>query len=567
MLSLSELIFKGFQENTEYGIIHILDLVINADARNKKDILFRILFQDLKNEKYYRIRHIPPYLLKNFSLGTIVSIEESEIKKKLNIQLTGIVYDVTLSIPQPDKQIIKKIGELINDKEYPLNIKFYVNTKDGKKEIDLTSEIRNQYCITIEKEDNQIIFPISVIGANFFFITQRFTEDLFNLNLGIEYHNINTQNQSIHMKGGYNDINAPFLYLYATNPVAKKVYDSLGKQLLSKFQEKHNIFSKAKYPLKLYFPFSNQNINFKLRGEWIAETKFLVFDIEKFEMNKVLGIDRLMIVRTEKESNPQKKLSFFSKKDSKHTNEINDNIKADESEFFEELEKEIDSIEDENFQIEKKKIPYPHKSVNIKRIPLKEKSNDKQKDLTYQKYNPNLESEGKETNVETNEKLDVSNSFSLDDFLRYFYKVCFEIGISKYNIMRFRKKLALNYLKNPKFSPYKSKSKDIREYLVLKFKYNGKSFTIIELDHIGISAQDTNKLHTLIFTGSRYLSDKEAFNVIHSYFGKAKSLKEIEKYFITHNISLTKKKHPRTYNEKGVKNWINTFTEILRYKI
>ncbi len=564
MLSLSDIIFKGFQKNTEYGIINILDLVVDIDQKNKKDILFRILFQDLENENYYRVRHLPPYLLKNFPLGTIIKIEElSNEKDKLDIQPTGKIHNVSLSIPEPKRQIIKRLGEVISDDEYPINIKFYVNNKGEIKEVDLTSEIKRQYCIVIEKENYQIIFPVSVIGANFFFITQRFTEDLLNLNLEIEYHSVNTENQSIHMKGGYDDLNAPFLYLYATNPIAKQVYDMVGKQLLAQFQKRNENSPSFKYSLKLYFPFSNKNINFRLRGEWITENKFLVFDIEKFDIHKVLGINRLTILRTEKEKNPERKLSFFSKKDSKSTNEISDDIKADKDEFFEELEKKIDSMEDENFQIERKKIPHPHKSVNVRRIPIKEKNND-EKDLTHHKNSPNLDAEGKGLNVKTNERIDIANTFSLDDFLRYFKKVCYEIGISANKIKQTREKLNPKYVRNPKIPLINPKTKKPREYLILKFSYKGKNITIIEVDHTGLV---DNKLYTLVFSGYRCLSDSEIFNTIHFYLDKNKSLRKIERYFDVQGLSFYKKRHPRTYGEESIKDWIDTFVDVLKYKV
>ncbi len=559
MKDISSFQFEGFLPNIPYKIIHILDLVIDGNKQNRKDIMFRVLFSDLINEKYYRIRNISPVLLKTLTIGTIVKIKE----KGMDIQITGEIIKTSLDIPKPKEQNLKQLGEVIKDNEYPMNIKFSVKENKNNKTKDLTEEIKNQYCIVIKKENFQFIFPILVISATFFFISQNFTTNLFNLNLEIEYHSVNTKNQSIHMKGGFNDIDAPFLYLYATNPLARQVYETIGKNLLIKHQERSEKAYRLKFPFKTYFPFSGKNIDFTLRGEWLSPDKFLVFDIERFDFTKILGINKLTVLRTEKEKSVEKKISFFTKKDSKTTNKLTDEVKADVEDFFEMLEKKIDDITDENFQIEKQNIYYHHEPSDIKRVPLKEKS-EEEKNLTQYKHSLYLNNIGKGLNVKTDKKIKVSNIFSLDDFFKYFKEICYEIGISINKINKEKRIIKPNYIKTSKVSIVVGSSRKIREYMILKFDYNAKKITIIEIDHSDLF---NNKLYTLVFSGNRSLSEKEVFNAVHFYLDKNKSLKDLESYFKQNNISLYKKKHPKEYDEKSIKDWIDTFVDVLKYKV
>lgn len=559
MKDLSSIKFKGFLSNTPYKIIHILDLVVDNNEQNRKDIMFRVLFLDLINKDYYRVRNISSVLLKSFTIGTIVKIKE----KGMDIQTSGEIIKISLDIPIPQEQTLRNLGDVIENSEYPMSIRFWVSESGKRKLIDLTEEIKNQYCIVIDKEGIQVIFPVSVISATFFFISQNFTTNLFNLNLEIEYHSINTENQSIHMKGGFNDIDAPLLYLYATNPLAKQVYKMVGKSLFIKHQERNEKSYRLKFPFKAYFPFSGKDIDFTLRGEWLSQNKFLVFNIERFDFSKILGINKLTVLRTEKEKSVEKKISFFTKKESKFTNELTDEIKADMEDFFEMIEKKIDDMTDENFKIEKQNIYYPHEPNNVKRIPLTDKSNE-ERDLTQYKHSQYLNDIGKGLNVKTNKNIEISNTFSLDDFFRYFKDICYEIGISINRINKEKRKIKPSYIKIPKIPIVVDNSHKIREYMILKFDYNNKKITIIEIDHSDLL---DNKLYTFVFSGNRSLSEKEVFNAVHFYLDKSKSLGNIEKYFKQNNISLYKKMHPREYDEKSIKDWIDTFVDVLKYKI
>jgi len=557
-MKIDEAIFKDFLEKHPYKIIHISGMWLVPDIKNNVDVFFKFFCVDLTDRDYYRVRKIPPYLLRKFSLGTILEVVKVDNKKlKLNITETGELVSVSLNIPYPDKRLFSKLGDVIQDEEYPLN--FLIGKYDP------SAEIKGQYCIVLESSDCKFIFPVYVIGASFFFISQKFTENLFRLNLREEYHKVDPTSRSIHIKGGFNDINAPFLYLYETNPVAKMVYDSVGKAFLSNMNLYRNInrsnkknYGSKDFEFKAYFPFYGDNINFVLNGIWINKNKFLVYSIKEFDFGKILGIDKLTILRTERNENIEKKVSFFSKKDSKSTNKISEEVKADKDDFFELLEVESEKIENENLIIEKKSIYFPHKkSDNVRRIPIKEEDNSS-KDLTFMKFNPFLDAKGKGLNTQTLEERDITNSFSLNDFLRYFAYVCKNLNIDFNSIDRKYKDISRKYISDPKI-PLKN-----RKFLVLKFSFNQKEITIIEIDHRDLI---DSKLYTLIFSGHRYVSDKEIFKTVSSYLDKTKSLKDIETYYEKRGLLFYKKRHPREYKKEFIDDWIETFTDVLKYKV
>ncbi len=245
-------------------------------------------------------------MLNVFKLGSIVRALDENIE----IEETGQVITVSLDIENYGKQIIKTIGEVLTEKEYPLNLGF--TSKD--KTVSFEEEIKQQYCVIVEKDKINYIFPVAVIGSKFFFKSPKFTKNLFNISLENEYHKVDVNDKSIHLKGGFNNIDAPFLYLYATNPLAKKIYESVGKIITTKFQGRNNNKT-FKFPLKeTIFPFSAKDVEFILKGEFLSENKFLVYSIKDLDFLKVLDTKELTILRTERDKNQQLKIFLIGKK-------------------------------------------------------------------------------------------------------------------------------------------------------------------------------------------------------------------------------------------------------------
>ncbi len=552
--------FKKLFPKIPYKIIHILNFVVDFGINNNRDYFYRVLLSDLINEGYYKVLQIPPYMLNVFKLGSIVRALDENIE----IEETGQVITVSLDIENYGKQIIKTIGEVLTEKEYPLNLGF--TSKD--KTVSFEEEIKQQYCVIVEKDKINYIFPVAVIGSKFFFKSPKFTKNLFNISLENEYHKVDVNDKSIHLKGGFNNIDAPFLYLYATNPLAKKIYESVGKIITTKFQGRNNNKT-FKFPLKeTIFPFSAKDVEFILKGEFLSENKFLVYSIKDLDFLKVLDTKELTILRTERDKNQQLKIFFDRKKDSNSTKQINDDLKADHNEYFENLENSYNDLLSESLNIIKKEIPNQDKVSSVKGVISPEKS-DEVKDLTFNKYGNNFEPSGKGIDVKIKDDLEdfkKIKGFSFEDFLKYFKEVCNECGIDINKISKKVLTIKINKIVNPKISLIHLKSKKPRRYLVLEFFYNGKHLTVLEIDHSDIS-DDSNKLYTLIFSGNGKLSDNEIFYSIHSYLDKSKSLGKIENYFKNKNFILYKKRHPRDYNIESIKDWIETFINVLKYKI
>ncbi len=552
--------FKKLFSKIPYKVVHILSFVVDFGINNNRDYFYRVLLSDLTNEGYYKILQIPPYMLNAFTLGNIVRVfnENTEIKE------TGQVITVSLDIESYKNQIIKTIGEVLTEEEYPLNLGFTSKSKT----VSFKEEIKQQYCVIVEKDNINYVFPVAVIGSKFFFISPKFTNNLFNISLESEYHKVDVNGKSIHLKGGFNNIDAPFLYLYATNPLAKKVYESVGKRITTRFQGKNNNKT-FKFPLKeTIFPFSAKDVEFILRGEFLSKNKFLVYSIEKLDFSKILGTKELTILRTGKDKNQQFKIFFDRKKDSKSTKQINDDLKADHNEYFENLENSYNDLLSENLNIIKKEIPNQDKGKSVKGVISPEKS-DEVKDLTFNRYGNNLEPSGKGIDVKIRndlEDLKELRGFSFEDFLKYFKEVCNECGIDTNKISQKVMAVQINKVVNPKISLIHFKFKKPRKYLILEFFHNEKYLTILEIDHSDIS-DDSNKLYTLIFSGNRKLSDNEIFYSIHSYLDKSKSLGKIENYFKNKNFIFYKKRHPRDYNIESIKDWIETFINVLKYKL
>ncbi len=552
--------FRKFYPNTPYKVIHILNLTVDLGPENRADLGFRVLFSDMINNGYYRIVKIPPYWLNRFTLGTVFKkVIKDKNTTAMSYEKTGIRLAVELTIENPIKQVVKKFGEVLNDKEYPIYVSFYTK----QKKVDFTEEIKNQYCVLIEKDRIQFVFPLSVIGAKFFYVSPRFTENLFNLNLVLEYHKVDINKNTIHIKGGFNNIDAPFLYLYATDSTSKKVYESVGKMLFSKLNKRQGAGRFVFTIKETIFPFFAKDVEFVLRGEFVSDNKFLVYEIERFDFSKILKTNELTVLRTEKMKTLKKKMAFFKRKDANSTGNVNDDIKTGYEDFFEKLENYIDDIETENFILQKKMIPYPHEFESVRRIPIRDESEDV-KDLTFNKYGEEFPSIGKGINTKVNESPTVSESFSLEDFWKYFKKVCYELQVNPNIISRYVKSVNVDSISIPRVPLTYFKSKKIRKYLILKFMYKDRFITVLEVDHSDLL---DNKLYTFIFSGNRYLSDEEVFRTLHLYLDKSNSLRDIENYFETVKLIFYKKRHPKEYTKKALKDWVDTFVEVLKYKV
>ena len=324
-------------------------------------------------------------------------------------------------------------------------------------------------------------------------------------------------------------------------------------------------FTLVKYPFKTYFPFSGEKIRFILRGKWLTKTKFFVYAIDEIlDLDRILGINELIIQRTERKKSVSKKISYIPKKLSESTNVISENIKANENEYYEQLEINRQEL-DKNFKLLKDYVDYSYESTYAKKVVIPEKQENSEKaNLTFFKTSPELPSKGKYLKSKTGKNIPVSDIFSLDNFLRYFKEVCFELGIDFDLVNRIYQRVKSKSIKNPKIPLVNQKTKRIREYLILKFVYKGKRITIVEIDHTDLIDK---KLYTLVFAGDRYLSDTEISKTVHYYLDRNSSLKNIERYFDGQRISFYKKRHPKSYNEKDIKNWIDTFVDVLKYKV
>ncbi len=565
MLRPSEVSLEKLFVNHNYRVLHVLNLYFDVNLRNQVDMYFKVLLKDEDEEGYYRVLKIPPWLLRYYSYGTLIKKYREQDKERTDITFTSSKVIQTFDVPYPKYQTIKRIRDVISHNEYPIKIKIDKIKKDFSK------EIQSQYCIILQSGNTTFIFPAPVIGSSFFFISQRFTEDLFNTNLEIEYHKV--KGNSIHLKGGYDDANAPFLYLYATNQIAREVYDSIGQEYLTQRQRlkignrvSNKIgFTLVKYPFKAYFPFSGEKISFVLRGKWLTKTKFFVYAIDEIlDLDRILGINELVIQRTERKKSVSRKISYIPKKLSESTNVISENVKADEDEYYEQLEINQQEL-DKNFKLLKDYVDYPHESTYAKKVVIPEKQENSDKpNLTFFKNSPELPSKGKYLKSKTGKNIPVSDIFSLDDFLRYFKEVCFELGIDFDQINKIYQKIKSKNVKNPKIPLVNQKTKRIREYLILKFMNESKRITIVEIDHTDLIDK---KLYTLVFAGDRYLADTEIFKVVHYYLDRNSSLRNIERYFDGQGIFLYKKRHPKSYVEKDIKNWIDTFIDVLKYKV
>lgn len=232
---------------------------------------------------------------------------------------------------------IKKFGEV---RELSFLLNKSANTPQKIKEIPKLSnyfkrifkeffhkEVERQWVIKVSVGENIYYFPSTIIGTFFYFLSHKFTTNLFQVSLSREIISFGTNPPFIQLKPGYSNQyrEVVSLYLYSTNPEAKENYDSIGIRHIKKriYREQDNK-SNHQYAFKCSFPVS---------GEWELKARVLPIADKSFFVAEILYVNTYKLLKTDfielrvKSFRKRKRLLFSSSVVKSKTNKVYDSNK------------------------------------------------------------------------------------------------------------------------------------------------------------------------------------------------------------------------------------------------
>lgn len=271
----AEVFLIGLSRDTPYFIPIILDY-IKPNPRRATGHHFRIPF--VKSDGYVAVIDVPVELL-SFYLPFQVVTYDGEIVKAEKL---GEERELSFRLCK-DANVPDKISQFPDVSSY-----FRRTLKKFFQE-----EVDRQWVVKVPVGKEVYYFPSTVLGAFFYFLSYKFTTNLFLAGLSREVVSFGKSPPFIQLKPGYSNQyrDVVSLYLYSTNREAKANYDKIGRIHIAKhvYRRKESKFS-IRYAFKCSFPVS---------GEWelrarvvpVEDRSFLVAEILYVNTLKLLGID------------------------------------------------------------------------------------------------------------------------------------------------------------------------------------------------------------------------------------------------------------------------------------
>lgn len=240
---------------------------------------YRVLFQDIKTNKYL-LENIYPEYLSFYTMGSFYKNSE----RVHSLEPEG--NEISLEIYSQNNNKFLPISSVLSNSEYKI--------KHSSDQMDFTNEIKRQYCFLYEMDDVDIIIPCSVIGPVYYFLSSLIRQKIFELKLESLYHSIDYNQEDniygISLRGFVFWAYAPHIIRFATSEYANKRWNAIRNSLFKESKAIEKSGANPLYaPVKIDFPVQ-QKLNLLVRGKTIEtkkkiiggpknKTKILVFSI------------------------------------------------------------------------------------------------------------------------------------------------------------------------------------------------------------------------------------------------------------------------------------------------
>ena len=271
----AEIFLAGLYKNTPYYIPIILDYIKPNDSR-KTGHHFRIPF--VKEDGYITVVDVPVELL-NFYLPFQMITYDGETVKAEKL---GEERELSFWLDK-DTNVPRKVAQFSELSAY---------FKRTLKEF-FHSEIDRQWVVKVPVGEDVYYFPSTVLGVFFYFLSHKFTTNLFLASLSREVVDCGTNPPFIQLKPGYSNQyrNVVSLYLYSTNSEAKANYDEIGRRHIAKqaYSRKESK-SSLRYAFKCSFPVS---------GEWELRARVVPIADKTFLVAEILYVNTIKLLNAE----------------------------------------------------------------------------------------------------------------------------------------------------------------------------------------------------------------------------------------------------------------------------
>jgi len=271
----AEIFLAGLRKNTSYYIPIILDYIKPNDNR-KTGHHFRIPF--VGENGYITVSEVPVELLNVFLPARRVLYDGEFVKP----EGLGEEREISFWLSRSDN-VPRKVSQFSTLSAY---------FKKELKEF-LHKEVDRQWVIKVYAGEEIYYFPSTVLGAFFYYLSHKFTTNLFLASLSREVIDYGTNPPFIQLKPGYSNQyrEVVSLYLYSTNAEAKTNYDEIGRRHIAKqaYGRKESK-SSLRYAFKCSFPVS---------GEWELKARVVPIADKTFLVAEILYVNTIKLLNTE----------------------------------------------------------------------------------------------------------------------------------------------------------------------------------------------------------------------------------------------------------------------------
>lgn len=509
---------------------------------------FRVLLKDIDTGMYLTESILPERLV-HYTVG-------SHYKDSLPYKyIPSEGETIRITVESKGNNLIQKIGSVITDDEYDLRHSF-----KGEKLVDYTKDNKQQFCVILENKRQTVIFPCTLIGANYYFLSTPMREHLFSQDLkgmceSVEF-DPEKKKAVIKLKPWAADYTAPYIARFATDEFAKKRWHAVYSSIRSR-QNKNNI---SYIPIIADFPV-RQIIDMEIRGFRFNDSvsgrgKILVFDIIK--ENSSFGFNKLDIVSTGREGS------------STSGNETVDGSSCTTTDWLVNRTPSstlspaiiIEKLRKMNINVAKMKITkhyLPGKGREVI-IQNQEGSVDPSVSAPETEGSKDARHAHLEHKTAEEEQKDKKEAFTLVYFTQMMEKLKAIDGVGNLQING-PLSMPVKYQGERIFSlreVYNKGSSNKREYLYIIFKYGDHSVCLIEIDHRNLS--NSPATYCLVSKGNYDFAQDDVDEVLKPYVGDEK-IKDIADKIRKKGFDFISKKHPAKKEENYYMRWCK---ELLR---
>jgi hypothetical protein len=286
------------KRNLVFRLLWIQSIQVSGSKRHFK-ALFREYIPNQPNRGMYLTEYVPLYnlRLREFYVGELYK----DFRYLGAETPDGEEFEVSIDATENNRK--ERISHVLTDEEYNLSHSF-----KGKSDVvDFTEENKRQYCVVFENTERIVVFPCSVIAANYYFTSSSMVDAMFSQNLKGLYEKITfdpeTGEPTILMKYGAADSDAQHIIRFANDKYAHSQWLAIKNNILRGRELSRMQGATFPVPLIADFPIK-QELNIKVRGLGVWDKlrdkeKIIAFRILKEDSE--FGFDAVHIQRRSKE--------------------------------------------------------------------------------------------------------------------------------------------------------------------------------------------------------------------------------------------------------------------------